>query len=132
MRFDLDALEFDQNKGLEELEFEPMSVVTKNGDRLLCYYHQLDDDRAVIGFPFKVNITPQGVLERILKFDLLSDDVFFLIPTEPLMSVAPMSDRWYDRFVELVDSVMRVAEDDEELQEDGEVESGTPSGKTFH
>lgn len=130
MRFDLDELEFDQNKGLEELEFEPMSIVTKSGDRLLCYYHQLDDDRAVIGFPFKVNITPQGVLERILKFDLLSDDVFFLIPTEPLMSVSPMSDRWYDRFVELVNSVMRIAEDPEDGPEETELTEG--EGKTLH
>lgn len=128
MRFDLDALGFDENNGLEELEFEPMSVVTKNGDRLLCYYHQLDEDRAVLGFPFKVNITSQGVLERILKFDLMSDDVFFLVPTEPLMSVAPMSDKWYDRFVELVDSVMRIADDPDEDAE--ETEEG--ERKTFH
>lgn len=113
MNFDIDKLREELNlgeEGLESLNFEACSVVTRNNERLLAWYYQIDGDRALIGFPYKVLINNRGELEKISRWDLLSEEIFFVVAIENLLSVSPMSRIWFPRFEQLVDGFLEYRE----------------------
>lgn len=118
MNFDIDdlikELGLDPEDGIEAIDYKAVSLIFRNGHRVICWYYQVDDNRAIIGLPFRINIDDHGVLQKILRYDLMSEEPFYLIPTDSVQMVSNISDGWFDRFEELCARWVGTPEGDEE------------------
>lgn len=135
MNFDLDdALAYLEKESIEDVDFVAVSFITINGDNIISWYYPMDKTRCLIGFPFLVKKDNAGKIYSIERYNILSDDTFFVMPISSILLLGNLSDTQFESFEILCEKWIAALESDTRSEETPEdtVTQPIQVKKTFH
>ena len=119
MNFDLDdALAYLGKESIEDVDFVAVSFITINGDNIISWYYQMDKNSCLIGFPFLVKKDNTGKIYSIERYNILSDDTFFVMPISSILLLGNLSDTQFKSFEILCEKWIAALESDTRGEEE--------------
>lgn len=122
-----------------EYEFMPCSVKLQSGASILTNIAQIDESMCLLFCPFGLEFTYDEYGDTagfsLIKFIPGSDEIFFLLPLEKIVSCGFMNETCYGTYEKAMNTTLEIPEEDEETteekSEEGNVVVFTPKG-TIH
>lgn len=91
-------------ENIEDLDMLASSIVTTAGVYIMCWYYRVDDTKSVIGFPLRIIVDSEGDIAGMLRYNPMSDDIFFVIPNHTISTIGAMREDHFEHFEDLCDA----------------------------
>lgn len=123
MNFDVDEVVKQLGiENIEDLDMSASSIVTTAGVYIMCWYYRVDDSKSVIGFPLRIIVDSEGDIAGMLRYNPMSDDIFFVIPNHTISTIGAMREDHFEHFEDLCDSWIDSLADDVPIMTKGELD----------
>lgn len=100
---------------MDDVPFEEVALIDTTGNRIICYHYNVNAECSLIGFPFIIKRNDQGQVHMIERYNMLSDELFFIIRNSAIVSMGPLSLEQMGPFSSLCESLIKVM--DEKMKE---------------
>mgnify|MGYP001389054209 CR=1 FL=1 len=100
---------------IEDVPFEEVAMIDTSGNRIICYHYNVNAECSLIGFPFVIKRNERGQVHMIERYNMLSDELFFIIRNSAIVSMGPLSLEQMGPFSSLCESLIKVM--DEKMKE---------------
>lgn len=100
---------------MDDVPFEEVALIDTTGNRIICYHYNVNAECSLIGFPFVIKRNERGQVHMIERYNMMSDEMFFIIRNSAIVSMGPLSLEQMGPFSSLCESLIKVM--DEKMKE---------------
>ena len=100
---------------IEDVPFEEVAMIDTSGNRIICYHYNVNAECSLIGFPFVIKRNERGQVHMIERYNMMSDEMFFIFRNSAIVSMGPLSLEQMEPFANLCESLIKVM--DEKMKE---------------